>query len=728
MASDNPVRRWFVYGTTTLLLVPVLWWCVASDYAGLVGCIRDPERLTPWVIAVAVGYLVAVLLLLRWGALRSALGLFLVAGYLHAAAVNNDSEEHGDALIVIGGQSQIIGVDVYCNEQYLGKTPLEITESEFLARVPRWPVPPRQTHVKPFLPQTPGKTELNHAGYTLVPADPFGDHHRPIGAPDLTWGGWRDTWPRLPAVGYWWRFEKQGCQGLTTIENFGGGSGGNRIYVTPRITFPSSHRQWQLLLEDLREHDFVASEEWLAYVLQWSDLLWPEMQTSAVEDERLAPVLRELVRLKWNLTAAATAGECRQLLELILQRISVSGALRYPSFESAGLLEIARLHPELIVEAYRPEPLHYRTTGWHSGGGSGWNYLAGDAAAVRRYALEYVISITTPRDLLDRLRIQQALLQDQYYSRILANFRRAGFAQAAPAIPLMNPPAGQVVMSDAVDLFTTTDNPALDDAAYAELLTVGKEHFAAGQVERLVRSRRGISPERLDKLADWISQKCPLHDNERALLLAHVHSPHTRAAFASIAPRVTSDGRLEVASLLLKRPNPYADAFLIETWEMLRRGQSHTVHSSVALAILACDTPHLRDWVLQKIAADDREWSDIAGCAKAPLPALRWLFPTASKLTDESRRVAILRPLAAMDTPEAWSLIETWSHDESEWLTTQARERLAERAKSEAEREEHRQQLADLLAGRIQPDELLPPPTAYVWTDRGYVPEGDIEP
>ena len=86
-------------------------------------------------------------------------------------------------------------------------------------------------------------------------------------------------------------------------------------------------------------------------------------------------------------------------------------------------------------------------------------------------------------------------------------------------------------------------------------------------------------------------------------------------------------------------------------------------------------------------------------------------------LEDPTLKASAARVLARTATAETWAVLDAWVDDPDPTVS------VAARAELEAERV-RAQRAADLVAGRITPDDLLPPATPCVWDGERCVAEG----
>ena len=154
-------------------------------------------------------------------------------------------QEHGDPVIARD-----------CNDVHLGKTPLNISEVEFNKIVKPWDNPPDQP-IMIIDEEDDRHDRYSWAKFFYVPRDIFEmnkqwppDHRRYNRHND------KETLEDFKNSKYWWRFEKDGCVGLTRLSNFSGGSSGfngrTTIEINPSITFLSAEKHIEALIVRLQ--------------------------------------------------------------------------------------------------------------------------------------------------------------------------------------------------------------------------------------------------------------------------------------------------------------------------------------------------------------------------------------------------------------------------------------------------------------------------------------------
>ena len=135
--------------------------------------------------------------------------------------------------------------------------------------------------------------------------------------------------------------------------------------------------------------------------------------------------------------------------------------------------------------------------------------------------------------------------------------------------------------------------------------------------------------------------------------------------------------------------------------------------------MLVCDTPEMRAY-LDKLWDEDTYQREMLLDAMSKMEQgsahLTGWLQTISEITEPSLRLLAVPVLSRIDTPEAVAILELWAAEPDAQLRTAAQEHLDEYQK-------RGRQVAELISGKIKPDDLLPRQTPYVWNGEDYVPE-----
>ena len=138
--------------------------------------------------------------------------------------------DSGIELIRIIDNGIVSGIDVYCNDVHLGRSPVEIKATEFVNKVPKWTTPPRQSRLK-----------MQYSSFIEIATPNF--HYEgllmtysPCNLLSHSW--WRREDNKKEALNslYWFHFEKDGCVGVESSDGRCLGVGKKRTY-TPEVIF-----------------------------------------------------------------------------------------------------------------------------------------------------------------------------------------------------------------------------------------------------------------------------------------------------------------------------------------------------------------------------------------------------------------------------------------------------------------------------------------------------------
>jgi len=247
------------------------------------------------------------------------------------------------------------------------------------------------------------------------------------------------------------------------------------------------------------------------------------------------------------------------------------------------------------------------------------------------------------------------------------------------------------------------------------------------QVRRFVESRLHASWVDKDELATWIYHWSRLRDRDKVRLISQLGSSNAYHYLQMLQIRQNKLRREEVISELARRPNPALDEFLIDSYHWYRSPQGPGYWStSLARAILATDTPRIREFLLKRWNQDPEQRVKLLhefGRVAWDAPHLGWFLEHLSQATTPKVRRKALPVLRRMARPEAWALVESWAKDGDAAIRKAALAELELRQQQQEQERLRQQQAEDLIAGKIKPDGLLPRLTAYVWNGGDYVPE-----
>jgi hypothetical protein len=265
-----------------------------------------------------------------------------------------------------------------------------------------------------------------------------------------------------------------------------------------------------------------------------------------------------------------------------------------------------------------------------------------------------------------------------------------------------------------LSLFASLDMPELEDA-FRDYVS---RHYSAGQfpLQRpevdffRTRIRRGRD---LPQLAEWVFHARFLSPGQKFTVLAQIDDPQADEFLARLPDEMNDAGRLEAFKWLAQHPEPRTGPFLLDSIARLRGHNAGAPNPVIAQALLATDSPEIRQFLVQAARGEPRAWSELlANSVHGPLPHLDWLVLELAKFEDyNSSRHPTLDLLAAIGTPAATALRRKWLEERRlakdanavKW----AEQMLVKMDREEAERARRPGELADLLAGRITPQDLI---------------------
>ncbi len=248
-------------------------------------------------------------------------------------------------------------------------------------------------------------------------------------------------------------------------------------------------------------------------------------------------------------------------------------------------------------------------------------------------------------------------------------------------------------------------------------------------IHQFIESRINDPAIDQEQLATWIFRLAPLDDRAKIRFLLKIQVPNV-CHFLNILVVQNERDRADVIHQLGVHPNPALDKFVIDTYNWYRSPQAHGCWLlNLTDALVRIDTLAVRKLITG-------EW-DEAGNTRLSLlshlisgssvvrwrqPNMNWLVPMIAELNSKRELNLAVNLLARIDTPEAYELAEKWTTDPDSDIAEAAAEQLKIRDQRAAQRQQQLAQAADLLAGNIKPDDLLPTPTAYTWNGTEYLP------
>ena len=727
MKRDNPANIPFLNTTTVVIFLPLLALALLMPRAGMFDSIRsilDHGRWFDYPIIILLSSLyVASLFLILWRSrLGQGLGIFylsLILMTIHASTIIDLPHSAHPHIIEIGRASHIHGVDVYCNDVYLGQTPMVISEEDFYKKVNPWEQPPRQEIIIWNRNMGSKRGPQDFPEFLYYAPNEYLETYlqnkvrlRP---------GPRQLWREISKLRYWWHFEKNGCAGVAAI-NINGGAGGGRtitINADPEILYPSVKPHLELLIRSLRRSRYEPTDEWITHFRKYLSLLFHEFYQKSQDETRLTPALQAVVRAEFGISDEMTEKEIARGVDEILARVERVGVFTIPSPESLALDLLGKRTAKVIEKRFaKLATVPIKEEGTQIPGFAGSQitfYRRGKAA--RLLPLEHAIRQIQPPGLFNRLVYESH--RAERFINLLGNYQREEAVRFVRHY-LQHVPNGherhrQFRVTRIAHYFTQIHNPELEGDLRGFVLN----NAGAGRhlIGTFIESRLDSSVTNADSLATWLFHETPLDKRDKLKYLSRVNSSR-----ADNLTQVLIQGdydREEVIRYLAERPNPSFDQFLIDSYEyyLVTKGPGdHT--SNLIRAMLVCDTPKMRAYLneLWDEGTDERSFllEEMSKMEQGDTGLVRWT-QTISELTEPFLRLLAVPVLSLIDTPEAAVVLESWAADPDTQLRT-----LEEHLDNYRERD---RQTADLIAGKIKPDDLLPQRTPYIWDGQDYVQE-----
>lgn len=732
MKSDIPIHRPLNHLTLLVIFAPLYVTVLCLPGIGLLPDLSSNWSAgTLWARPELYAMLLLCLVSLLWLVWRGRLvgpSLILLVVLLVNPILSNTIPGEKIYSLSIGAGDPILGIDVYCNDIYLGQTPLTITEAQFNQKVAPRDTPPDQPLM--LLGDSDDDFSYSAGKYYYVPNDIFEvtkqwppDHRR------YSVHKTQEILREFQRSKYWWHFEKEGCVGLSTFSNFSSGSSGFNhrvtIGVNPNITFLSTENHLDALLAQLQADNHKPSLTWIDHFLHYKDVLFKGLYDKTLSDESLQPVLHTIVQAEFDLPARLSEADCQRVIELIAERAAQSHCFTVPSLESLGIEEVARACPQALVE-------RFITWSNLSLGGSegtrGWV----DGVTYRRSGprakllpLEYAIERTTPPELFDRL---------VYMSRkggdleLLCNYPRQEIIDIVRhyfhGIEQQGGIQRDIRQRKAMRLCSRIQNPLLEEI----LRNFVREHSGSGigarhAVEDFIEAR--INHPQIDQgeLAGWVYHWAPLADRRKLNYFLEIRDPNVCHYVRMILSR-NQNLREDVLYQLSQQPNPALGQYLVETYDWWEGPQGpDSLDSSFTGALVKTNVPEVRQLIEQKWHESEESRARILahlGVGHWRQPHLNWLVPLIGELTLRRERLAAIRLLSRVDTPEAYQLAEQWAADPDSDIVSAARDQLDIHAQRQIQQQTKIDRAADLLAGKIQPDDMIKTGAAYQWDGNEY--------
>lgn len=617
-------------------------------------------------------------------------------------------------------------LDVYCNDVYLGKTPLQISRDDFLAKVPQWNEPPRQERIESGIP-IPETTSiipdssLPAMRMSYAPRDPITLRNYQWMMPSSTNHSPTETWEQIKKSNYWMQFRKDGCLAgvFARISGYGMSADNRTItnYFMPDAIVFSQDEHFHHVLFALRQLNYQPTKEWIDHVRNYESQLFYLLVGKAKTDKRIQPVIDAIVSAEFNLSDSMTEMECQRAVDEIMDRAENRGGFFIPSLESYAINYLTPRVPRYFERQY-DRVIGFRSTSNRIDGMNGDDlcYYGRDGRAARQLPLEYAI---------------KQFHLPQNFNRIVYEYAK-GNERMIYLIANYPGKQSQRLFRDFIDNLSKNryqppfnyqefHNPDLDEMIL-QYFSYQKPSRFNYDARRYIESRIGEPEIDYKKVintflfsTDDMIQKIEL--------LVQIPNPY---AWDCIQYFVLNNdqNRRTLLHNLSNHPNPFFEDFLLESYEISQKDErripgiyslmnallrTNTEKTREKVRQFWLDKPQERESFLRHLG--DMEWFD---------PILVEWTEFLSQIAEPELRVLAIEALAKTDTRKSWAVVEQWANDLNDDVKNTAQSALREREKT-------REQSEKLIAGEIKPDDLLSPNQSYIWNGEEYVRESTLK-
>ncbi len=709
MRNDNRANRWVLNVAAFVIFLPVLLHpelnlVIKPSY--IMSLINGGHWMgLSFAVVIITLYLTTIILILWKGRLRLAVFTAFLSFCVLAGSFWVRLERGADLPRQLELLEGVAGVDVYCNDVYLGKTPLQLSESEFHEKVKPWDTPPRQKMVigENLIEKVKSNGFESELGWFCIPYDYF-DHPYEFSRPTSY------SYDDAVKSGYWWRFERDGCTGFAKIGDMVWFAHSFRqyfsIWSSPALQFPSIDPYLKHLLHDLVRSNYQPSLEWKRHVAESSGLLFQHLYEAGQRDSRVMRALDTVVRAEFGIHEGMHAHEWKEVLDKVMLRVRQRHTFRTPSLESMAMDLIVQGNTKLI-ETHFFERLSPST----------WEYAAlksQPSSPFKRFVYEsrnegQFLVMTGNYSRPEALRLVR-----RYFDNVEVDEQVAYFSNAIDH---------RLRQSRALSIAVQLQNPLIEQELRDFVLNFAKAN--PNEFERDLRMfidarlKRPLTEGEADSLAEWVAEAIPLPEDEKLNFLVRLSSTRTHRYVCDIVRRYPSY-QSEVIKSLVDNPNPVLDRFLIETYQTASGVTPIDAPPNLLRAMVLCDTPCMNAFLEKMWNANDSNKISLLSAMKQGEPnqyrQLHWWTVLISQIEDAEIRLAAIPVFDLIDTPESSKILGDWALN-----SDTAVKREAERAL--ANYRERSRRAKELLVGNIKPDDLLDGQTAYVWNGKDYVPE-----
>ena len=704
-------------------------------------------------ITVTITYLLSLFILIRTAKAAVPLILLfvcgstmmLVTGFLsHKTELFKQKTGANEYSLTIGLGEPVTKTDIYCNGIKLGQTPLTITDDEFYEKVKPWTTPPPQprtsiTRIRPDEIDPEKGDAFQHARLYWVPGDPFGNYAAwPPGEIKYPMNDADDNKGMFKVFAdskYWWHFENTGCLGITWNSNFAGGAGGSNnlinIRTNPHVVYPSINKHFPILVESLKRTNYKPDVRWLAHFQKYQHLLFQKLYDYVKKNPKAAPALDAVVKHQFKIGPEISRKDCARVLDEVMSRAEKAGSFTVPSIESVAAELVCAEHKN-VLSKYYIDSLKWSNFGSRGIRGSG-NYKTyrRDGKTIRNAVTEHLVNIYQPENLYNQL-VYEYTKRDQSIF-IALNYPRK------ESVKLFDHYLKKAVRSSTsmfgnrhsidrtIRMFENINNPDLQN----RMLYFVQNHATAGShpAESFVKSRVKKTPED-PNLPTLITHGQIIDEHDKAHLIASLRSDivsNQLNYLSSSNPR----NRSKALQTLSSSPNPFADEFLIDSFEYYMRPSNKQMSLRYWVkATVGANTPRLREY-LAKVFQEGGEkktrllkempqgrWNN---------PQMDWMVPLLEEVEGQDEQCQAATILSNIASERAIAVLNKWSKDTNKKIASNAKYQLDKiRSRKAGDRKEvgvDQKIIDDIISGKTKPHELLKEAIPFIWDGKKYIPE-----
>jgi hypothetical protein len=646
----------------------------------------------------------------------------------------------------------------------LGTVPFKITVGELKEKVSVWTEPPEQPYFvdgqSPFYTWFPWDDFLQKRSEERFFLDP----KQPTLAFDAT-------------SSYWWRFEYQGVKAAcyASRQRAGVSFDGNSYYSfdqVANIVFPSTWVHTDLLVGVLEDDGGKPSPEWIDYAAERTGNLVEVLYNNSFAKITNPAILTAIAKRRYGLSETPTPEECDKAIERILKEsknryyfTTYQDSSRYYLGNCDYFGENSDCRDTIVKHAIRAmgpackEPLlrHFRAS-------SDMNdyqvrpigYMLGE------YCFPELFEEIFCRYAMERQNFRNLM---NYPDERLVPLLQTLLAPEVDFLPFFDG-SGEDKRLKKVKALLAIENKLLEPTIRAYLAkTLPKINESEQLLDGYVATRTKFDGADREEIAQWIESLRIDGRYKSAALQELRYKPKTNETlgqhcFEGGGPLEQTLTETFLKEWIEKNPDRMLEDLIIEL-DPKRTDDAEEIKGLVIRSVIHRDKPEAKDiitmlWkkqenqgiilsctlsynyvpIIQKDASgtiieqrirlpgtytnmnvSNYYFRDVLPQAQLP----EYFVALFDELNDPKVCVNLPDLLSNVETPEAVALLTKWSQSESSLLKRRASESLEFLSLRMKLKTDRRRLFADLVSGKITPDDLLLPTKPFVWKEGKYV-------